>query len=185
MAEAHYLLVLRRQPASHKDSCHKRIPEWMRRTRRSKVMTSRIASSFAGSLLLIGVLAACTHNPTSEPSLTRAQIVGTWRGPLGSLIFSKDQTFQADSLRSLESVGLEGCTQVSGGGTWQFLSNHGVSGHRLDQYSRGDLIGVELNASLENCSFELTTWEVSSPVGLCYYADPDSPCITPVFRKVK
>lgn len=73
-------------------------------------------------------------------------------------------------------------------GTWSFLSQSGTSGtspttykpgtavEMLRNYKHGDLIEADFLNAKDACSFSLTSWQINGPLGLCYYADPESPC---------
>jgi len=58
---------------------------------------------------------------TGQPSVDGSALLGRWAGQEGTLIFSADHTFIGRDLQLSPSFG-PGCDDVSGTGTWQFLS---------------------------------------------------------------
>ena len=123
------------------------------------------------------LLAACGHGDT-QPTLTKADLVGTWEGPDGATMkFLADQRLIVSGLDLAPYFGPHNCESVSGSGTWQFLSPQGDSGISPTAYSKGNLIGLNFNSPISSvCDAEFTTWEINPPVGLCLDLDPDSPC---------
>lgn len=123
-------------------------------------------------------ISACGRNQTSQPTLNSSEVVGTWTGPLGTMIFHADRTFEGQELKLNK-----GCSGISGAATWQFLSSAGVSSSNPTFYKKGDLIAVDFIGANSACSFQLTSWEIKPPVGLCLDLDPDSPCSSSPFRR--
>jgi hypothetical protein len=137
-------------------------------------------------VLLLGLAAlasACGGGASEQPVISEGSLVGTWSGPQGSMTFLADHTFHGSDLRF--DAQPQGCTKFSGPGTWQFISSRGQSGASLTTYRKGSVIEVNMNGSLDSCDFDVTTWQVNGPVGLGYFADPDSPCISPAFARVR
>jgi hypothetical protein len=132
-------------------------------------------------LSLAAIFVVGCASASTQPSLSTAELVGTWNGSEGSMTFSLDHAFGGQELK-LNSVSGLGCNKVSGRGTWQFLSPQGASGPRLTSFRRGNVIGLVFDGDLSSCGFELTTWRSGNSVALCLYSDPDSPCITPLFK---
>ena len=126
-------------------------------------------------------LTSCSTQ-TGQPSINVTALHGSWAGEEGVLTFSADHTFMGRNLQLSPSSSL-GCDNLSGTGTWQFLSSKGVSAPSLIAIRQGDLIGVDLNG-LSGCNFQLTTWRPNNVITLCLFSDPDSPCSTPVFKRV-
>lgn len=152
--------------------------------RDSRVLVGR--GSLLRTLLLAVVmvltsfgLTSCGGESSSQPALGSSELQGTWTGPLGSITFNTDRTFDGHDLKLINS----GCSSTSGTGTWQFLSPAGVSSLSPTLYKSGKLIGVDFAGPRSSCNFQLTTWEIDPPVGLCLYADPDSPCTSSPFRR--
>jgi hypothetical protein len=118
--------------------------------------------------------------------MTRSQVIATWKSTSGAVLtFFPDQHFIAKGL-DLSAFG-DGCRNISGRGTWQFLSPQGVSGPNLNSYSKGNVLGLIFTSGIRTlCSGsgpQFTTWEPDSTVGLCLYVDPDSPCTGELFAK--
>jgi len=125
------------------------------------------------------VVGACGSDQSSEPTLSAADVVGTWSGSEGTMTFLANRTFESHDLNLNAAFG-SGCPRVSGTGTWQFEGDEGT-GSNSRSYKRGHLIFVAFGGSLTSCNFQLTSWEVDPPVALCIFSDPDSPCSSPVF----
>jgi hypothetical protein len=113
--------------------------------------------------------------------LTVSDLVGTWSGP-GTMTFFPDHKFQGHDIDLSTAYGT-GCPILSGTGTWQFLNEQGSTGERLNAYRQGNEIAIDLPGSPNSCGFELTSWKTSALVTLCFYADPDSGCVSPVFKR--
>lgn len=127
---------------------------------------------------LAALLAAGCGRPITQPVINSAQLVGTWTGPDGAVMtFKVNQTVVVRHL----SLVLRGCTNVSGGGTWQFDSLQGDSGLTSYTYSKSNIIEVDF-FSPSACNSQFTTWK-DNPLTMCLDIDPDSPCSHPVFTK--
>ncbi len=136
----------------------------------------------AGGVLLaaLTLLAACGA-ASSQPVLTSHDLTGTWSTPNGSRI-----TFSADHRFSAAGIDLAphfpGCPDLSGSGSWQFLSPAGDTG----TYASGSQIAIVFASPVSGlCSgtVTLTSWEINPPAGLCLEFDPDSPCTGTPFTK--
>jgi len=130
-------------------------------------------------------LSACGSAQSIQPKLTVAGLIGTWKSKSGSMV-----TLNSDHSVIVRHVdvgpGISGCGTVSGEGTWQFLSATGVGGSALDTYKNGNLVMILMPSIQEACNgWELTTWGTSSSVKLCVASDPDSPCISETFVRIK
>ncbi len=147
-------------------------------------VVARAARSATVALLICLTLTSC--GAQREPVLTEQGLLGTWVGTQGKMSFLQNHAFVAQNLKLSAAFGRPGCNTVSASGTWQFVSSSGVSALRLDGYSEGKQILTHFSSgSLALCTFDLITWSGShSRVTLCFYSDPDSPCISPVFKKV-
>ncbi len=138
-----------------------------------------------GILAAVTLLAACGA-ASSQPVLTSTDLTGTWSTPNGSLI-----TFSADHRFSAARIDLaplfSGCRDLSGSGSWQFLSPAGDTGPGLmTTYASGSQIAIVFASPVSGlCSdlVTLTSWEIDPPVGLCLEFDPDSPCTGTPFTK--
>jgi len=139
--------------------------------------TGRWLAAAAFGLAGVFLLASCSR-AYSQPTITGAELLGTWVGPNGaSMTFRADQTVTVHNL----NLGWRGptahCQSVTATGTWQFLNSQGASGTSPRVYSKGNLVGVEFQAQqIEVCSTEFTTWVATPPLGLCLDLDPDVPC---------
>jgi hypothetical protein len=130
------------------------------------------------------LLAACGA-ATSQPVLTSTDLTGTWSTPNGSRI-----TFSADHHFSAAGINLApfftGCPDLSGSGSWQFLSPGGDTGPGPATYASGSAIAILFASPVSRlCSdmVTLTSWEIDPPAGLCLEFDPDSPCTGTPFTK--
>lgn len=131
-------------------------------------------------------LAACGSGGANQPILKASGLVGTWSGSLGTITFRADRTFETRHL-NIPDLGSE-CTNLSMSGTWKFISQSSASGaspstHKPGSaveaptnHKRGSLVEADFYNPRDVCSFAVTTWQIDGPLGLCYYADPDSPC---------
>ncbi len=131
------------------------------------------------------LLAACGRGD-AQPTLTKADLVGTWIGPDGATMkFFADQTLIVSGLDFAPYFGPHNCESVYGSGTWQFLSPQGDSGISPTAYTTGNQIGLNFNSPISSlCDAEFTTWEINPPVGLCLDLDPDDPCTgTPLTKQ--
>jgi len=133
-------------------------------------------------VLTLSVLVAtsCSGSSSDQPVLSSSQVVGTWIGQAGSMTFHSDQTFSGHLSRPNADI----CPKVPPQATWAFLSPAGSSGLSLTSYKKGNVIEVTYAGAASDCNFELTSWKIDPPVGICFYADPDSPCTSAPFRKV-
>jgi hypothetical protein len=98
------------------------------------------------------------------------------------MTFLANRSFAGHNLNLNAAFG-SGCPSVSGTGTWEFESPKGATGSSLKSYKRGKLISVAFQGHFRSCNFQLTSWEIDPPVGLCIFSDPDSPCSSPVFTR--
>jgi hypothetical protein len=97
--------------------------------------------------------------------------------------FFADHQFIASGL-NLSADGGNTCSDVTGAGTWQFLSPQGVSGPTLTTYAKGSVVGLIFNSPVSSgCDTEFSSFEINPPLGLCLDLDPDSPCTGEVFTK--
>lgn len=121
------------------------------------------------------LLASCASTPSAQPVLTVNDVVGTWSNHKGSTI-----TFQADGRFSAVGIDagrfFQGCGNVSGPGSWDFLSAEGDSPPLGVTYTSGNQIGLSFDGQNDSCDVSLSSWEIDPPVGLCLDFDPDSPC---------
>jgi len=79
-----------------------------------------------------------------------------------------------------------GCHDLSGSGSWQFLSPAGDTGPGPGTYASGSQIAIVFASPVSGlCSgtVTLTSWEIDPPAGLCLEFDPDSPCTGTPFTK--
>jgi hypothetical protein len=132
---------------------------------------------------VLALLAGCARG-TNTPVLTRAELVAKWVSPSGaSMTFFADHQFTASGL-NLSAEGGNACSDVTGTGTWQFLSPQGVSGHTLTRYAKGSVVQLGFNSPVPSgCDAGFSSYEINPPVGLCLDLDPDSPCTGEVFTK--
>lgn len=148
-----------------------------------------IAPVYAAAALVL--LAACIQiGVATQPVLSPADLVAQWVSPAGgSIAFASNYRFTATDLRLGKFWGFcAAAGNISGSGTWQFLSPEGDSG----MYSKGNLVALYFNNTAGNPStgciagaLELTSWNTGSTTGLCVQFDPDTPCDGYVFQKTR
>jgi hypothetical protein len=129
-------------------------------------------------LAVILAIAGC-GNANPQPIINGTTLIGTWVGPDGATMnFTADWMVVVRNL-NLGFVGHSStCRSVSAEGTWQFDSPQGNSGSSPLSYAKSDIIEIDFPASqpITICNSQFTTWEVNSPLRLCLYLDPDTPC---------
>jgi hypothetical protein len=142
------------------------------------VTASAVLSRLRAGVIVAGcvLLVSCgAFGRSAQPVLKVHDVVGTWSNHKGSTI-----TFQADGSFSAAGMdmgpNLQGCSSVSGTGSWEFLSPQGDSPSSGVPYASGQLVDLSFDGQNDSCDATLTSWEIDPPVGLCLDFDPDSPC---------
>ncbi len=135
------------------------------------------------SLAVVLPLAACGP-ATNQPVLTSTDLTATWATPSGAtLTFFSNHQFAANGLNLAAYFG-DSCRNVTGSGTWQFLSPQGHSGPGPTSYAKGNVVSLVFNSPVSPlCNAEFTSWEIKQSAGLCLDLDPDTPCTGALFSK--
>src|SRR5215831_391814 len=123
------------------------------------VARTRVSTRMTGVLCisaLLALLVGCGR-ATNTPVLTSAELVAKWVSPSGaSMRFFADHQFIASGL-NLSADGGNTCGDVTGVGTWQFLSPQGVSGPTLATYAKGSVVGLMFNSPVSSgCDTEFS-----------------------------
>jgi hypothetical protein len=149
----------------------------------SRRRTAVVACSAALVVAIVVLVFTAGSRTPAQPDLTKSELVGTWVSGSSSLTFQADGSFEG------LNVSGSGCAVFTAAGTWEFLAGIGDSPPPGVRYNKGAILGINLGGSLSTCAFQLTSWAVGPlwqyhpAVRLCFYADPDSPCVSPAFTK--
>ena len=141
---------------------------------------------FILGVISVTVLVSCGVNSGGQPILTKSELVGSWVGPDGTLVFSPNQSFTGYDLKLGISNGVNTfCPSelVKANGTWSFTTPENMAGAQTYAPGKSNIIFVHLSTK-SFCGFSLTSWEIRPPVGLCFSHDPDTSCGSPAFVKV-
>jgi hypothetical protein len=135
------------------------------------------------SLAALVLLAGC-GGATNQPMLTSADLTATWASPSGAtLTFFPNHQFAATGLNLAAYFGAS-CRNVTGSGSWQFLSPQGHSGPSPTSYAKGNVVSVAFDGPVSPlCDTEFSSWEINKPTGLCLDLDPDTPCTGDLYSK--
>lgn len=130
-------------------------------------------------------VAGCAWWGNSTPTVSRSQLTGTWSGTAGSMTFSADGAFVARDLR----IGVKeprSCEPLPTSGTWRYATTR--SGIKTLNHpgsaKSGSQISITYAGSQHVCHFDLVTWEVDSPLTLCYFDGLNTTCPGPRFTKL-
>ena len=137
----------------------------------------------AGLLFFSGILASCGRS-NAQPVIASSDVIGIWTSGGASLTFLANQDVSVRDLRLASFFG-SSCQDLTGSGTWQFLSSTGDSGSSLSAIHKGSLISITLSDpnNMRCDGLEFTSWKLHGSQGLCLSLDPDTPCTGYVFNR--